>query len=82
MKISLKESIDQLKRIEKEFNKTDSPTRRYALLMALKHVALHLPLSDYWEEQYRQAMLIETGIDPRELTKPLKRTGGKKRNEM
>ena len=39
MKIDLSGPIKQLQRIQKEFNTSDDPTERYALIQALNHIA-------------------------------------------
>lgn len=67
MKISFKETIAELQRIEEEFNKSDNPTTRYALIMCIKHIAKNLPIAEHFEEEYRKGMLIDHGIDEREL---------------
>lgn len=63
MKFDFKTIIENLKKIEKEFNESNKPMERYALICALNHIAEHeLPVHGHWEDTYRKAMLREKGL--------------------
>ena len=66
MKLDFSEAIKQIKDIEKRFNKSQSPTERYALICAFNHlVSEQLPFKDdHWlYNETRKAMLREQGIN-------------------
>jgi len=65
MKLTLDKIIKKLKTIETNFNNTDDPTKRYALLQALNHIGeKEIPFHGYWEDAYLKSMLKEHGADP------------------
>jgi hypothetical protein len=58
MILDLSEIIEKIKGIEKAFNKTDDPVKRYALIQTLNHVAVEeLPIRGWMEKQYYDAMI-------------------------
>lgn len=64
MQLDFTEVIKQLKKIEKDFNASNDPEERYALLCALNHLAeQELPIHGHWEDSYRKAMLRNRGVN-------------------
>ncbi len=66
MLMDLSKMLGQIKDIETKFNKSKSPTERYALLNALNHICDNdlRYAEDHWVmEQYRAAMLSEQGVE-------------------
>jgi hypothetical protein len=58
MILDLSKIINKIKKIEKSFNETDDPLKRYALIQALNHIAeKELPIHGWIEEQYYTAMI-------------------------
>lgn len=66
MNLDMSRVIDKIKKLEKQFNLSQDPTERYALIMALDHIAEHdVPVPDFMRETYRKAMLHDHGVDDR-----------------
>lgn len=60
MKLNYKDTIDELGNLVEQFNKTDDPTERYALIQAINHLAEnHVSLHGYWEDYYKKEMIKE-----------------------
>jgi hypothetical protein len=63
MKLDFSDIIKQLKKIETDFNASDDPEERYALICALNHLAeQQIPIHGHWEDTYRKAMLRNRGL--------------------
>jgi hypothetical protein len=63
MELDLTEIVNKLKTIELNFNSTENPTERYALIQALNHIGENeIPIHGNWEDIYRKAMLEAHGV--------------------
>lgn len=64
MRLDFSEIIKQLQKIEKDFNASDDPEERYALICALNHLGeQEIPIHGHWEDTYRKAMLRQRGMN-------------------
>jgi hypothetical protein len=64
MTLIIDSHIKQIQDIIKKFNKSPSPTERYALLLAYNHVCENqMPIHGRIEEETRKCMLIEQGVE-------------------
>ena len=65
MQIDITKQLDQLRIIQDQFNTSNDPLERFALLTAMNHIAeKEIPIHGYWEKTYRNAMLRDKGANP------------------